>query len=394
MTNRMVVGGWSPGLTKALTMKDDVFISARSTDYQYAIQVYQYLTGLGVRTFFSRESLPELGNSDYRKEIDKKLDEVQHLVVVVSSAENAKSPWVEAEWGFFINEKRSGRKMGNLITVTVGSLEPRDLPASLRYHEVIPFGPEAFEKIAHYVSSSSPPKNVNAEPLAAVDEGSLKQQHLPDQAIAGRSTHATWRSYFNCAAVNLRRMPWRSALLAVVIIFSLGTYWFWYDISARLYPPSPPEQLPNLADYFPSAEELERPPAVPPKDVTFSVFNDTNRDLLLLMVNCETARRGMKEKINPFQPGPLALTGKMKIAAGDGATKNDFRYGNGWFVFYVYDSRRGWLPYAENGRAIGAKNIYSHQRMLLTITLSTDWRFPYVWTFTPDASLPKSGDAP
>jgi len=137
------------------TRRDDaavVFISAKSMDYEYGLQVHNFLTTRGVRTFFSQESLPQLGDSDYRKAIDRALDQAQHMVVVASSADNAQSPWVEAEWGFFINEKRSGRKTGNLITLTVGALRAPQLPPSLRYYEVIPLGPGALEKVLRYVS--------------------------------------------------------------------------------------------------------------------------------------------------------------------------------------------------------------------------------------------------
>ena len=384
----------TPQLNNVGKMSDDVFISAKSADFQYANQVYKYLTDLGVRAFFSQESLPELGNSDYRKEIDKKLDEVQHMVVVVSSVEHAESPWVEAEWGFFINEKRSGRKKGNLITVTVGSLRPGELPASLRYHEVISFNDEAFAKIARYVTPGSQPDHDKAHTLSPVGENPPPQKRLPNKTITDRpiDSAASFRS--SRLKFVLRQVPWRVACIAAIVLLALMTYWFWFDILGWLYPPPPPEQLPNITDLFPPADDLDRLPIVPPKDVTFAVANKTDRDILLLMVNCEAVRRGIKEIIDPFKPGTLALTGKITVSAGGGFTKNDFRYGNGWFVFYVYDSRRGWLPYAENGRAIGAKNIYSHKQTLLSITSSTDWRFPYVWTFTPDAALPKSNDVP
>ncbi len=131
-----------------------VFISAKSGDYDHAAKVYDFLTAAGVCTFFSRESLPELGSSDYRREIDHALDVAQHLVVVASSLENVQASWVEAEWGFFINEKRSGRKNGNLVTVLVGGLKPGDLPPSLRYYEAIPFEPAAFDKLLRYVQEA------------------------------------------------------------------------------------------------------------------------------------------------------------------------------------------------------------------------------------------------
>jgi hypothetical protein len=128
-----------------------VFISARSTDYPYAEQVYRLLVSAGVPTFFSQVSLPELGSSDYRKQIDRTLDEAEHMIVITSSVENVLSSWVEAEWGFFVNEKRSARKKGNLVTMVVGGLKPSSLPPSLRYYEVIPYDPEALDKVLRYV---------------------------------------------------------------------------------------------------------------------------------------------------------------------------------------------------------------------------------------------------
>ena len=130
-----------------------VFISAKRNDYAPAEKIFELLVQNGVQAFFGRRSLPELGNSDYRRVIDDKLDQCTHMIVVASSRENAESPWVEAEWGFFINAKRSGEKTGNLITVTVGDLQPRQLPPSLRYYEVIPFDPGRHEVILRYVDA-------------------------------------------------------------------------------------------------------------------------------------------------------------------------------------------------------------------------------------------------
>lgn len=138
-----------------MAMKSDkttlVFISASSIDYPHAEKVNSFLISQGAETFFSKESLPKLGSSDYRKKIDEALDESKHMIVVTSSARNVNSPWVEAEWGFFISKKRAGRKKGNIITVTIGSLQPHDLPPSLRYYEVIPMEPAALEKILAYI---------------------------------------------------------------------------------------------------------------------------------------------------------------------------------------------------------------------------------------------------
>ena len=131
--------------------KASVFISANSRDYESAREVYDLLTEQGVEAFFSPESLPDLGVSDYRKAIDNALDASEHMVVVTSSVERVTSRWVEAEWGWFINEKRSGRKDGNLITVLVGDADIGDLPPSLRYFEVVPFEKSHLERLIRYV---------------------------------------------------------------------------------------------------------------------------------------------------------------------------------------------------------------------------------------------------
>jgi hypothetical protein len=129
-----------------------VFISAKSEDFGYAEQVYSFLTSWGYPVFFSKNTLPAMRNSDYRKEIDRALDSAEHLIVVTSRKEYVTSSWVEAEWGIFINEKRSGRKSGNLITLIVDPMRIDDLPGSLRYYEVKIWDPATFDTILPYIS--------------------------------------------------------------------------------------------------------------------------------------------------------------------------------------------------------------------------------------------------
>jgi len=132
-----------------------VFLGASSKDYELAQKVYEFLTRHGIDVFFSRESLPRLGSSDYRKQIDGALDQATHMVVVTSSADNVRSTWLEAEWGFFVNELRSGHKEGNLVTVVTATMTARDLPPSLRYYEVIPL--ERLEQVLNYVGNHGRP---------------------------------------------------------------------------------------------------------------------------------------------------------------------------------------------------------------------------------------------
>jgi hypothetical protein len=129
-----------------------IFISAKSADYQYGYRIYEFLKKKGKNVFFSQESLPDLGNADFRREIDTALDNAKHMIVVGSSIKNITAPWVESEWGFFINEKRAGRKYGNLITMMVGTIDIAKLPPSLRGNEVIPFEETIFDRMMGYLN--------------------------------------------------------------------------------------------------------------------------------------------------------------------------------------------------------------------------------------------------
>jgi TPR repeat protein len=132
-------------------LKYDVFLSRKSEDAHLAKEIYDFLTEKGLKVFDSEHSLPEVGNADYQKAIDQALDACTHMIVVGSSAENITSAWVEAEWRSFINEKRSGYKAGNILSVVTQSLSLRSLPPSLRSYEVIVLEKVNFERIWAYV---------------------------------------------------------------------------------------------------------------------------------------------------------------------------------------------------------------------------------------------------
>jgi hypothetical protein len=73
---------------------------------------------------------------------------------VGSKADNLLSGWVEAEWRVSINEKRSGRKQGNVVTVLCHGLTPDLLPMSLRYYEAVPLTEEGLARLAQYVTNA------------------------------------------------------------------------------------------------------------------------------------------------------------------------------------------------------------------------------------------------
>lgn len=130
-----------------------VFLSAKSEDYVFASRVYSYLTEQGYSVFFSDQTLPRRGNSDYRREIDRALEQAKHLILVTSRKEYVESKWVEAEWGSFINEKRAGRKDGNIIVILAGSMQISDLPISLRSFETMSLdNPKTLDQVLSYLS--------------------------------------------------------------------------------------------------------------------------------------------------------------------------------------------------------------------------------------------------
>jgi hypothetical protein len=130
----------------------DVFLSFSHADELLARAVYDFLTGLGTSVFFSRLSLGQLSRADYQKAIDSALERARHMVVVTSSAQHVRSPWVSAEWGMFVNEQRSGRKDGNLITVIAAPMTIAELPITLRSSQVLPYHPDDFSEVLAYVT--------------------------------------------------------------------------------------------------------------------------------------------------------------------------------------------------------------------------------------------------
>lgn len=129
----------------------DVFLSHSSRDAKEARDLAKALTAAGKRVFFSPESLPALGSTEYMKVIDDAIDKSKHFILFGTSKENLLSSWVEAEWRLFINEKRSGRKSGNFLTTVTPNVTPAELPVSLRYYEVVPLHGDHFETIVKYI---------------------------------------------------------------------------------------------------------------------------------------------------------------------------------------------------------------------------------------------------
>lgn len=141
----------------------DVFICHKSKDFEYAKRLYDFLLERRIAAFLSEVCLPKLGSADYMKRIDEALDRCRHMVLIATSVEHILSSWVEAEWRVFINEKRSGRKSGNIVTISVGIKDIASLPISLRYYEIIAYAPDKLDAVLPFLQTQEAQQGAPAD---------------------------------------------------------------------------------------------------------------------------------------------------------------------------------------------------------------------------------------
>ncbi len=117
----------------------DVFLSFKSEDEILAKKVYDYLTQSGKEVFYSKETLPRLGESEYEEMIFEALDRSRHMVLIGSNPDYLKTAWVKDEWSTFNNEIREGRKKGNLVLLLADDIvgDKGRLPGQLRQREIV-----------------------------------------------------------------------------------------------------------------------------------------------------------------------------------------------------------------------------------------------------------------
>lgn len=117
----------------------DVFLSFKSEDTAMATTVYEFLTRNGKKVFFSKETLPMLGESEYEEAIFNAIEHARHMIVVSSDSKYVKAPWVQEEWSTFTREVREGRKTGELLLVLTDAVaaDKGQLPTQLRKYEIV-----------------------------------------------------------------------------------------------------------------------------------------------------------------------------------------------------------------------------------------------------------------
>lgn len=136
-------------------MEYDVFISCKSEDYLRARAVYDYLTRKKLKVFLADKELRKKGSAEFGRVIDEALDSAKHLIVFSSNPDYVKSSYVESEWRTFIEEKRSGRKEGNVITI-LDNCDISSLPITLRHFQS--FGLSDFAHIIDFLPRIEEPQ--------------------------------------------------------------------------------------------------------------------------------------------------------------------------------------------------------------------------------------------
>lgn len=143
-------------------MDIDIFLSYKHSDEQGAVTrdheiaklLFDTLSKMGYRVFFSSSSLESIGSSRYKADIDAALDTARVMIVVLTEAKYATSQWVQYEWDSFYNDFLSGvRKEANLFTLTE-NINVHDLPRTLR--NVQNFSSEQIDALCGFVKAALP----------------------------------------------------------------------------------------------------------------------------------------------------------------------------------------------------------------------------------------------
>lgn len=154
-------------------MQYDVFISCKSDDYPFARKIYQYLKEQNYKVFLADAELRKKGNAEYGKIIDEALDSATHMIIIASKPEYINSPYVQSEWRTFIEEKRTGRKTGNIVTITE-KLQISSLPIGLRQFESFDF--KHYSGICAYLPIKDQKESINLGKQEITDSNSNTQR--------------------------------------------------------------------------------------------------------------------------------------------------------------------------------------------------------------------------
>ena len=141
---------------------NDVFLSCKNLnedgvqtrDSEIAAEVYDFLTGKGLRVFLSDFTLEELGVSDYTREIDSALESAAVLLAIGTSADHLNSRWVRYEWESFSNAIRSGRKRNANIFTYIEGMAIADLPWGLQLTQTFVHSEASLQRLYNFINKA------------------------------------------------------------------------------------------------------------------------------------------------------------------------------------------------------------------------------------------------
>lgn len=157
-------------------MKYDVFISCKSEDYNLGREVFEYLSNNRISAFMADKKLRQLGMSDYGRVIDEALDNSKHLILVTSSVQNVMpdtSPYVYYEWHTFSEEKKSGRKNGNIVLIVTDLDMIGELPIALRNNQTFHY--DDYRNVISYITERFDEREGVLTKLGLISDNSIKE---------------------------------------------------------------------------------------------------------------------------------------------------------------------------------------------------------------------------
>ena len=127
-----------------LSFKDTDEDGKRTDDSYDAHEIYNTLTGLGYRVFFSRVTLAGKTGEHYEPYIFAALNSAPVMLVFASKPEYVTSTWIKNEWNRYLARIRSGDKQEGSLAVIFRNFSPSALPRALSGLQNLKYGELTF----------------------------------------------------------------------------------------------------------------------------------------------------------------------------------------------------------------------------------------------------------
>lgn len=149
-------------------------------DYYLAKDLYETLTKLGIKTFFSEQ---DISTDVFINQINQALKEAKILIAVGTSCENMESQYVQYEWSTFHNEILNGNKANCLMYTYLEGMDPRQTPLSL--HRLDSFASSQKEKLVGRIYYNLRKSNLTTtiSPAPPIETITLKKSYIAVGAV-------------------------------------------------------------------------------------------------------------------------------------------------------------------------------------------------------------------